>query len=135
MRDGMLVGAVCRLHVQAACADGYRTSGNFVGSPASFPVQATTYDTCQNLPYPPSRRAKEEEAMPRHPRHPRKSAFSGLLLLLVLSLWLGGTLSACGSVLRPGAADQGTPASPANTPGLLLGARTPPVRIAQATLH
>ncbi len=73
--------------------------------------------------------------MPRHPRHPRKSAFSGLLLLLVLSLWLGGTLSACGSVLRPGAADQGTPASLANTPALLVGTATPPVGIAQGTLH
>jgi Carboxypeptidase regulatory-like domain len=55
--------------------------------------------------------------MPRHPRHPWKGSFIGLLL----TLWLGGTLSACGSALRPGAAGQGTP--------------TPPVGIAQGMLH
>jgi Carboxypeptidase regulatory-like domain len=66
--------------------------------------------------------------MPRHPRHPRKGAFISLLFTLVLTLWLGGTLSACGSALRPGAADQSTPTPPAGT-------ATPPVGTAQGTLH
>ncbi len=69
--------------------------------------------------------------MPRHPCHPRKGAFSGLLRTLFLMLWLGGTLAACGSALRPGAADQGNQGTP--TP--LVGTATPPVAIAQGTLH
>jgi hypothetical protein len=66
--------------------------------------------------------------MPRHPRHPRKGTFISLLCTLALTLWLGGTLSACGAALRPGAVDQGTPAS-------LVGTATPPVGTSQGTLH
>ncbi len=73
--------------------------------------------------------------MPRHPRHPRKGAFISLLLTLFLTLWLGGTLSACGSALRPGAADQGTPASPVGTATSPVGTATSPVGTAQGTLH
>ena len=69
--------------------------------------------------------------MPRHPRHPWKGAFISLLFTLVVTLWLGGTLSACGSALRPGVADQGNQGTP--TP--LVGTATPPVAIAQGTLH
>jgi hypothetical protein len=66
--------------------------------------------------------------MPRHPRHLWKGAFISLLFTLVLTLWLGGTLSACGSALRPGVADQGPPAS-------LEGTSAPAVGTAQGTLH
>ena len=66
--------------------------------------------------------------MPRHPRHPWKGAFISLLFTLVVTLWLGGTLSACGSALRPGVADQGAPASLEGTPA-------PAVAIARGTLH
>src|SRR5258708_10164547 len=112
--------SVYSLHAQIVCADGYRlTSRNFVGSSASFPVYASAYVTCRNLPYPLLRRAKEE-AMPRHPRHPRKGAFISLLFTLVLTLWLGGTLSAFGSARRPRGDDHRTAAS-------LLGTGTPPV--------
>jgi len=51
-----------------------------------------------------------------------------LLFRLFLTLWLGGTLSACGSALRPGVADQGAPASLEGTPA-------PAVGTAQGTLH
>src|SRR5258706_12471624 len=118
--------AACTCSLQVLMAIVYL--GELCWLPSVFPVQATTDDrrpttdnTCQNLPHPPSRRAQEEEAMPRHPRYPRKGAFISLLFTLFLTLWLGGTLSACGSALRPGAADQGTPASPVGT--------------AQGTLH
>ena len=73
--------------------------------------------------------------MPRHPRHPWKGAFISLLFTLVVTLWLGGTLSACGSALRPGVADQGTPTPPVGTATPPVGTATPPVGTAQGTLH
>src|SRR5260221_8395505 len=125
--------AACTCSLQVLMAIVYL--GELCWLPSVFPVQATTYDlrpttynTCQNLPHPPSRRAQGEEAMPRHLRHPRKSAFISLLFTLVVTLWLGGTLSACGSALRPGTVDQGTPTPP-------VGTATPPVGTAQGTLH
>src|SRR5260221_11963100 len=87
MRNGLLVGAVCSLHMQLAGVDGYRLPrGTLLAPqrlsctgydlrPTTYDLRPTTYNTCQNLPHPPSRRAQGEEAMPRHLRHPRKSAF------------------------------------------------------------
>src|SRR5260370_21742296 len=133
MRNGLLVGAVCSLHMQLAGADGYRLPRGTLLAPqrlscTGYDLRPTTYNTCQNLPHPPSRRAQGEEAMPRHLRHPRKSAFISLLFTLVVTLWLGGTLSACGSPLPPRPVDQGTPASPAAT-------ATPPGATAHGPLH
>src|SRR5260370_42461567 len=92
--------SVYSLHAQIVCADGYRlTSRNFVGSSASFPVYASAYVTCRNLPYPLLRLA-QEGAMPRHPRHPPKAAFISLLFTLVLTLFPRPTLPPFAPPLR-----------------------------------
>src|SRR5258708_14376906 len=121
MRNGLLVGAVCSLHMQLAGADGYRLPRGTLLAPqrlscTGYDLRPTTYNTCQNLPHPPSRRAQGEEAMPRHLRHPRKSAFISLLFTLVATLSLRRPPSASPPPLPPPPPPHPPPPPPARTP-------------------